>query len=87
MLDPAALVLSGSGRPSIRRTSTKNSGTNSTPSTVAETVPPSTVAPMVLRPFAPAPADRTSGSTPSEKATEVIMIGRNRWRAASVTAS
>ena len=49
-------------------------------------MPPSTPEPIALRPPEPAPELSTSGSTPSEKAIEVMMIGRNLWRAASATA-
>ena len=68
-------------------TSTKKTGTKTTPSTVPVIVPPSTAVPTAVRAPAPAPEDRTSGTTPSEKAMEVMMIGRKRCRAAVTTAS
>ena len=52
------------------------------PITVEAMVPPITVAPMALRPLAPAPVDKSKGSTPSVKAIEVMTMGRKRSRAA-----
>ena len=53
---------------------------------VEDSVPPSTPAPMAFRPPEPAPVEITSGTTPSEKAMEVMMIGRKRCLAASIVA-
>ena len=47
---------------------TKNTGTNSTPSTAAVIMPPATPVPMAWRALAPAPLDRTSGMTPKTEA-------------------
>jgi hypothetical protein len=67
--------------------STKNTGTSSTPSTVADTTPPSTATPIAFCAPAPAPLAIASGKTPSTNASEVITIGRSRIRDASIAAS
>ena len=54
---------------------------------VAESVPPRTPEPMAVRPVEPAPELRTNGRTPNENAMDVMMIGRNRCRAATMMAS
>jgi len=54
---------------------------------VAASMPPSTPVPIERRAAAPAPEAIARGSTPSTKASEVITIGRNRWRAAVTAAS
>ena len=46
-----------------------------------------TPVPTELRAPAPAPVERTSGSTPRMNASEVMRIGRNRRRAASSAAA
>ena len=50
-------------------------------------MPLRTLRPSEMRPLAPAPVASTNGTTPSPKANEVIRIGRNRERAASIAAS
>ena len=50
-------------------------------------MPPMTPVPMAVRPPAPAPVAIASGITPRMKASEVIRIGRRRWRAAVTVAS
>ncbi|GBP03586.1 hypothetical protein EVAR_101261_1 [Eumeta japonica] len=64
-------------------TSTKNSGTKNRASTVPASVPPMIPVPMAMRLLAPAPVATASGITPAIKASEVIIIGRRRVRAAS----
>ena len=54
---------------------------------VTPIMPANTATPMAWRISAPAPVDVTSGSTPITKASEVIRIGRNRRRLASIAAS
>jgi hypothetical protein len=54
---------------------------------VAAIIPPKTPVPIDWRAAAPAPLALTSGKTPSTKASEVMMIGRKRRRAASSAAS
>src|SRR5262245_53245773 len=66
---------------------TKNGGTNSTARQVDASMPVNTVMPIDTRALAPAPLASTSGTTPRMKANDVITIGRNRARAASVAAS
>ena len=66
---------------------TKNDGTNNTARQVEAIMPLNTVMPIDLRALAPAPVASTSGSTPRMKANEVIRMGRNRARAASIAAS
>ncbi len=51
-------------------------------SSVAVNVPPIMPVPMATRLFAPAPVATASGITPAINASEVIMIGRRRVRAA-----
>jgi hypothetical protein len=50
-------------------------------------MPESTATPIALRSSAPAPVAIASGTTPSEKARDVITIGRSRSREASTAAS
>ena len=50
-------------------------------------MPPNTPVPIDWRAPAPAPVALTSGNTPSTKASEVMMMGRSRNRAASMAAS
>ena len=69
-----------------RRTTTKNTGTNSTDSSTALTMPAITPVPIERWLAEPAPLAMASGSTPSTKAIEVITIGRKRRCAASSTA-
>ena len=57
------------------------------PSTVAAIIPPITPVPTAIRLAAPAPLASTSGTMPIVKASEVMMIGRRRKRAAALTAS
>ncbi len=54
---------------------------------VAASMPPKTPVPMERRAAAPAPLESTSGTTPSTKASEVMMMGRKRRRAALMAAS
>ena len=54
---------------------------------VAASIPPTTPVPIERRAAAPAPVDTISGITPSTKASEVMMIGRKRRRAACSAAS
>ena len=65
----------------------KNNGTKKIPSTVAPSIPYTTLVPTEWRLAAPAPLDSNNGTTPRMKAKEVIRIGRNRSRAASRAAS
>ena len=58
-------------------------GTNSTASSVPTMMPPITPVPMARWLAAPAPLAMASGSTPSVKASEVMMIGRKRRCAAA----
>ena len=50
-------------------------------------MPENTVMPIDFRALAPAPVASTSGSTPRIKANDVIRIGLNRARAASIADS
>ena len=68
-----------------RRTRVKNTGTKKTPISVDDNMPPSTPMPMAFCAPEPAPVASASGSTPSMKASEVMMIGRIRMRAACRT--
>lgn len=70
-----------------RRTKTKNRGTKKIASTVAEIIPPITPVPTACWLPEPAPWLIAIGNTPKIKASEVIKIGRNRWREASSVAS
>src|SRR5690606_39223498 len=72
----------GYSRCRLRRdsTQTKNTGTNSTPSRVALSMPPMTPVPMARCLAAPAPLAMARGSTPSMNASEVMMMGRKRRR-------
>src|ERR1700680_330909 len=72
---------------SNRCTTTKNVGTNSTARQVEAIMPENTVMPIDLRALALAPVASTSGPTPRMKANDVIRIGRNRARAASIADS
>ena len=54
---------------------------------VAVSIPPATAVPMAFIAPAPAPVAMASGRTPKKKASEVMMIGRNRNLAASSVAS
>ena len=49
-------------------------------------MPENTATPMAWRISAPAPVEKTSGTTPMMKASEVIRIGRSRSRLASIAA-
>ena len=70
------------------RTTTKNTGTKITASTVPVSMPPTTPVPMARWLAEPAPVARNSGTTPSVKAMEVMMMGRNRrWAAASAAST
>ena len=60
----------------------KKSGTNNTARKVATSMPPTTPVPIEWRLAAPAPLLRASGRTPKMKASEVMMMGRKRRRAA-----
>ena len=57
------------------------------PMPVAAIMPPITPVPTAMRLAAPAPLAITSGTMPRMKASEVMMIGRRRNLAASLTAS
>ncbi len=61
-----------------RITTTKKTGTNITPSNVADVMPPMTAVPSAFWAPAPAPFPSTMGSTPRMNAIEVIKMGRNR---------
>ena len=50
-------------------------------------MPPITPVPIEWRLAEPAPVQIASGSTPRMKASDVMMIGRKRSRAASMAAS
>ena len=65
----------------------EKSGTKKMARNVAANIPPNTPVPMEFRLAAPAPEAITNGNTPRIKAMEVMMIGRNRSRAASSAAS
>ena len=54
---------------------------------VAVAMPPITPVPIARWLAEPAPVEIASGSTPSMKASEVMMIGRKRSRIASSAAS
>ena len=58
-----------------------------TPTVVAVSMPANTPVPSECRLAAPAPLAIISGATPKMNANEVIRIGRNRSRAASIAAS
>ena len=62
-------------------------GTKSTVSTVAETMPPNTAVPTAWRLAAPAPAATSRGRVPKTKETVVMSRGRKRSTAASTAAS
>ena len=72
---------------SKRCTTTKIDGANSTARQVEAIIPLNTVMPIDLRALAPAPLATTRGATPRMNANNVMMIGRNRARAASTAAS
>ena len=57
------------------------------PTVVAVSMPKNTPVPIECRLCAPAPLAISSGATPRMNANEVIRIGRNRSRAASIAAS
>jgi len=61
----------------------KNIGTKKIARKVAASMPPITPVPTERRAPAPAPLENASGTTPRMKASEVMMIGRKRSRAAS----
>src|SRR3546814_93589 len=84
---PAAPWGALAGRSNSFITTTKNTGTKKIARTVAEIIPPSTPVPMAFWLAALAPVAIASGSTPKLKASEVMMIGRKRSRAASMVAS
>ncbi len=50
-------------------------------------MPPITPVPAETRAPAPAPVEKASGTTPRMNAIDVMMIGRNRSRAASIAAA
>ena len=56
------------------------------PNNVATVVPNTTVIPMVMREEAPAPDEAIKGREPNTKAEEVMIMGRIRIFAASITA-
>ena len=58
-----------------------------TPIVVANSIPKNTPVPIECRLAAPAPDATTSGTTPRMNANEVMRIGRNRSRPASIAAS
>src|SRR5690554_2547797 len=68
-------------------TTTKKTGTKYTASTVAAIIPPITPVPTAWLLPALAPLASASGKTPRVKASEVMMIGRKRRRAASMAAA
>jgi hypothetical protein len=70
-----------------RVTSRKNSGTKRITRNVAAIIPPITPVPIECRLAEPAPVEIASGTTPRMKASDVMIIGRNRNRAASMAAS
>ena len=57
------------------------------PSTVAAIMPPATPMPTAFWLAEPAPVATAKGSTPRMNASDVIRIGRRRWRAACSVAS
>src|SRR6185436_14952518 len=61
----------------------KNIGTKKIARNVAASMPPITPVPTERRAAAPAPVEYANGSTPRMKASDVMMIGRKRSRAAS----
>ena len=65
----------------------KNKGTNKTERIVAAIIPPNTPVPIECLLDAPAPLAATKGTTPRMNAIEVMRMGRNRSRAASIAAS
>ena len=72
----------------MRRTTTKKIGTKNTASVVPTRMPPITPVPMARWLAEPAPVATASGSTPSEKASEVMTMGRKRrWAAASAASN
>lgn len=60
---------------------------NNVPSNVLSVIPNTTAVPNDTRLAAPAPVANTNGMTPNIKAKEVIKIGRNLTRPASIDAS
>ena len=70
-----------------RLVTTKNSGMKMVATKVAMIMPPNTPLPIDRRALAPAPLENTSATTPSTNASEVMMIGRKRSRAACSAAS
>ena len=65
----------------------KNIGMKKIAITVAPSMPPITPVPSDCRLLAEAPVAMASGTQPRMKASEVMMIGRSRSRAASTAAS
>src|SRR5215210_2774295 len=65
----------------------KKSGMKKIPMVVANSIPANTPVPSECRLPAPAPLAITSGETPRMKANDVMRMGRNRSRAASMAAS
>src|SRR5262249_22961862 len=65
----------------------KNDGTKRTARQVEAMMPLRTLTPREIRLTAPAPVAVTSGTTPRPNANDVIKIGRNRRRDASIAAS
>src|SRR3546814_359353 len=93
---PVGEVVAGAGkasglegflRPNSALTTTKNSGTKKIASTVAVTMPPTTPVPMACLLPELAPVAITRGITPTVNASDVMMMGRSRRRAASMAAS
>ncbi len=62
-------------------------GTTNKVNTVPINIPVTSTMPMLLREPAPGPRANTNGKWPAIVATDVIIIGRNRVPAASMTAS
>ena len=67
--------------------SLKKSGTKKMAMKVAASMPPITGQPSAWRLAEPAPEDRTSGTQPRMKASEVMTMGRKRCLADSIAAS
>ncbi len=67
--------------------SLKKKGTKKMARKVAASMPPITPVPAEIRAPAPAPLENARGTTPRMNASDVITIGRNRSRAASMAAA
>ncbi len=57
------------------------------PNAVAAIMPPATPVPTAMRLAAPAPRATSSGTIPSTKASEVMIMGRRRNFTAAIVAS